>query len=177
MLLFILFLKLPLSSQGFLLSAAVVVIHRNVNTHRYISKPGKFNLKYILALECPQGWNWIAQEMNNGIHYYDQLKSNLTQGIPMLFSSSETVMSNAVLLQLIFYPTTEALQQRGIFFLPKKKKKEVHLCSLKEEKETKTVLLHIQIIFVLAHFSSMTHKKCLSIMHSVKLDRINILWV
>ena len=65
----------------------------------------------------------IAQEMNNGIHYYEQLKSNLTQGIPMLFSSSETVMSNAVLFQLIFYPTTEAHQQRGIFFLPKKKKK------------------------------------------------------
>lgn len=116
----------------------------------------------------------IAQEMNNGIHYYEQLKSNLTQGIPMLFSSSETVMSNAVLFQLIFYPTTEAHQQRGIFFLPKKKK-EVHLCSLKEEKETKAVLLHIQIIFVLAHFSSVTHKKCLFIMHSVKLDRINIL--
>ena len=57
----------------------------------------------------------------------------------------------------------------------KKKKKEVHLCSLKEEKETKAVLLHIQIIFVLAHFSSVTHKKCLFIMHSVKLDRINIL--
>ena len=119
---------MPLSSQGFLLSAAVVVLRRNVNTHRYISKPGKFNLKYILALECPQGWNWIAQEMNNGIHYYDQLKSNLTQGIPMLLSSLETVTNNAVLLQLIFLSYHCSHQPSGIFFLQKKKKKKRCIC-------------------------------------------------
>lgn len=126
---------MPVSSQGFLLSAAVVVLRRNVNTHRYISKPGKFNLKYILALECPQGWNWIAQEMNNGIHYYDQLKSDLTQGIPMLLSSLETVTNNAVLLRLIFYPTTEAINKEAFSSYQKKKKKEVHLCSKRKRKQ------------------------------------------
>lgn len=75
--------------------------------------------------------------MNNGIHYYDQLKSDLTQGIPMLLSSLETVTNNAVLLQLIFYPTTEAINKEVFSSYKKKKKKEVHLCSLKEEKETK----------------------------------------
>lgn len=126
---------MPVSSQGFLLSAAVVVLRRNVNTHRYISKPGKFNLKYILALECPQGWNWIAQEMNNGIHYYDQLKSDLTQGIPMLLSSLETVTNNAVLLWLIFYPTTEAINKEAFSSYQKKKKRGASV--FKEEKETK----------------------------------------
>ena len=49
----------------------------------------------------------------------------------------------------------------------------MHLCSLKEEKETKAILLHIQMIFILAHFSSMTHKKVL-IYHAlckVRLDQ------
>lgn len=151
---------MPLSSQGFLLSAAVVVLRRNVNTHRYISKPGKFNLKYILALECPQGWNWIAQEMNNGIHYYDQLKSDLTQGIPMLLSSLETVTNNAVLLQLIFYPTTEAINKE-VFSSYKKKKKRGASVFIERGKGNKGILIHIQIIFVLAHFSCTTHKKVL----------------
>ena len=61
--------------------------------------------------------------MNNGIHYYDQLKSNLTQGIPMLLSSLETVTNNAVLLQLIFLSYHCSHQQSGIFFLQKKKKR------------------------------------------------------
>lgn len=93
----------------------------------------------------------------------------------MLLSSLETVTNNAVLLQLIFYPTTVAINKQVFSFY--QKKKEVHLYSLKEEKVTKAILLHIQMIFVLAHFSSMTQKKCLFIMHSVKLDWINILWM
>lgn len=105
---------LCLSSQGFLMSAAAVVIWRNLNTHRYILKPGQFNLKYILALECPWGWNRIAQEMNNGIHYYDQLKSNITQGIPSLLSSLEIVESSVAPLQVISYPNTEAIN-KGVF--------------------------------------------------------------
>ena len=154
-----------MSSQGFLLSAAVVVLRRNVNTHRYISKPGKFNLKYILALECPQGWNWIAQEMNNGIHYYDQLKSDLTQGIPMLLSSLETVTNNAVLLRLIFYPTTEAINKEAFSSYQKKKKKRC-IC-VQRGKGNKGILIHIQIIFVLAHFSCMTHKKSAYLLYTL----------
>lgn len=156
---------MPVSSQGFLLSAAVVVLRRNVNTHRYISKPGKFNLKYILALECPQGWNWIAQEMNNGIHYYDQLKSDLTQGIPMLLSSLETVTNNAVLLWLIFYPTTEAINKEAFSSYQKKKKKRC-IC-VQRGKGNKGILIHIQIIFVLAHFSCMTHKKSAYLLYTL----------
>ena len=74
--------------------------------------------------------------MNNGIHYYDQLKSDLTQGIPMLLSSLETVTNNAVLLRLIFYPTTEAINKEAFSSYQKKKKKR-GASVFKEEKETK----------------------------------------
>lgn len=90
--------------------------------------------------------------MNNGIHYYDQLKSNITQSIPMLLISLETVESNAALLQLISYPTTEAIN-KGVFISYKEK---VCLCSLIGG--IKAILLHIQKIFVLAHFTSMMQK-------------------
>ena len=73
--------------------------------------------------------------MNNGIHYYDQLKSDLTQGIPMLLSSLETVTNNAVLLWLIFYPTTEAINKEAFSSYQKKKKRGASV--FKEEKETK----------------------------------------
>lgn len=52
--------------------------------------------------------------MNNGIHYYDQLKSNITQGIPLPMNRLESVENNAAPFQIISYPTTEAIN-KGVF--------------------------------------------------------------
>lgn len=78
----------------------------------------------ILPLACPWGWDWTAQEVNNGIHYDDQLKSNITQGIPLLLNSLTIAESNAA-PQITFYPTTEAIK-KGVF---SSYKREVYLFS------------------------------------------------
>lgn len=103
--------------------------------------------------------------MNNGIHYYGQLKSNTTQGIPLLWNSLEIVKSNAVPLQVISYlipkPSTKG------YFLPASKG-----------------LIDIENIgrpfayshnLVSAHFSSvMQKKKVLIYVQAVKIDLISI---
>lgn len=52
--------------------------------------------------------------MNNGIHYYDQLKSSITQGVLLLLNSLQIVGNNAAPVQVISYPNMEAID-KGVF--------------------------------------------------------------
>lgn len=106
--------------------------------------------------------------MNNGIHYYDPLKSNITQGIPLLLSSLETEESNAASLKW-FLILPLKLATKG-YFLPTNRGVFMFI-----DIGDKGTFFAYSNDLVLALFSSCDAKKYLFILHTVKTDLINIL--